>query len=431
VEQATDNIDLRYYVSVLQKWRLVIALVTIVSVLTAAFLSLFVLPPVYETKVTLMVSSAGMQRMAQYQPDDLRSMVGIMSRLPEMTVNTYVGQLTSAYFLDRIVKQMGLDPVLYTQPVMAKLVEAKAIKDTNLVEIKVSNNNPKLATAIANRISTEFIDFITENLQDQMTKSIVFLEEQAAQTNRELVAANDRLRQVQVGLKGVESLDRELKSKSQALSDHTSALLRAKVEEQSLAAGLDRLTQELAAVPRYLRAEGGGQAGEPNPAYRQIEQQIKDKRVALAEKTGLRAGYEGSIAELSAEIALLQNAVGEKRTEEYRLSKQVAQLEQTYSLLREKIVQTQMTRSMNIGEANISIVAPAVQPVLPVRPRKALNCAVAGALGLVASMGLAFALEYIDYTVKSAEDVATHLGVPLLGSVPVIIADRRQHGGGE
>ena len=97
----------------------------------------------------------------------------------------------------------------------------------------------------------------------------------------------------------------------------------------------------------------------------------------------------------------------------------------------DKIVQTQMTRAMNIGEANISIVAPAVQPVLPMRPRKTLNCAIAGALGLVVSVGLAFALEYIDCTVKTADDVAKHLGIPLLGSVPVIAAERRQPGGDE
>ena len=513
MEQSIETIDLRYYLSVLQKWRLVIVLVTIISVLTAGFLSFFVLPPVYETQVTLMVSTAGIQRMTQYQPDDLRSMVGIMSRLPEMTINTYVGQLTSAYFMSRVAKQLRLDPDIYTPLAMARLIQAKAIKDTNLIEIQVNNNDPKLATAMANTISTEFIDFITENLQAQMAKSVRFLEEQAEQANKELVQANGQLRQVQVGLRGVEFLDRELKGKSQALSDHLAALLRTKIEEQSLAAGLDSITRELDTVPKYIQTREAGTrpAQEWNPAYRQAEQQLKDKKVALAEKqayldqilkpggstqvdvprlraeidalaagiavlsselastpkfviletgsgsseqalnplwqslvqqqrdkiialaekSALRSGYEASVAQLTQEINGLQSALAEKRTEEYRLAKQVSQLEQAHSLLGEKIIQTQMTRSMNIGEANISIVAPAVQPVLPVRPRKALNCAVAGILGLIVSIGLAFVLEYIDYTIKSPDDVVRYLGVPSLGSVPVISGERRSTGGDE
>jgi capsular polysaccharide biosynthesis protein len=40
-------------------------------------------------------------------------------------------------------------------------------------------------------------------------------------------------------------------------------------------------------------------------------------------------------------------------------------------------------------------------------------------------------LEHIDYTVKSADDVVRYLGVPSLGSVPVISVERRSTGGDE
>ncbi len=502
MEQAIETVDLRYYLSILHKWRFAIALVTIIAVIVSGVFSFFILPPVYETKVTLMVSQASIQRATQSQPDDLSAMVGIVSRLPEMTINTYVGQLSSPYFLDRVARELGLDPELYTPVDMAKFIDVRAIKDTNLIEVKVSNNSAKLATEIANKISTEFIDFITETLQDQMGRSLMFLREQATQAERDLAAANEQLRQVQVGLRGVEFLSRELMSKSAVLSEHESSLMKIRVEEASIAAGLDSITQQLSVVSPFVKSRESGQipGQEWNPVYRQMEQQLHDKRVELAEKQqaidqggmpgadlavlrleadmlragiqmlenllaatpmyvnlqsgtetsemiinplwqslmmqqtdrsvdlaqkqALRLGYEASVKQLTNEITELQSQLAEKRTEEYRLVKQVDQLEHAFSLLSEKIIQTEMAQSMNIGEANISVVAPAIQPRLPVRPRKGLNMAVALILGLMASVAMAFVLEYTDYTIKSAEDVARHLGVPALGSVPVISQQR-------
>ena len=46
-----------------------------------------------------------------------------------------------------------------------------------------------------------------------------------------------------------------------------------------------------------------------------------------------------------------------------------------------------------------------------------LNVAIAFVVGLMAAVGLAFLLEYLDNTVKKEEDVETLLGLPVLGIV--------------
>lgn len=54
----------------------------------------------------------------------------------------------------------------------------------------------------------------------------------------------------------------------------------------------------------------------------------------------------------------------------------------------------------------------------PTKPRVALNLAVGGLVGLLFGLGLAFALEFMDTTVKSIDDVERYLGIPVLAVVP-------------
>lgn len=69
---------------------------------------------------------------------------------------------------------------------------------------------------------------------------------------------------------------------------------------------------------------------------------------------------------------------------------------------------------------NVRVVDPAVVPHQPVKPRPLLNTAIALMLGLMTALGLAFLLEYMDVTIRTPEDVERHLGVPVIGIIPVI-----------
>jgi len=69
---------------------------------------------------------------------------------------------------------------------------------------------------------------------------------------------------------------------------------------------------------------------------------------------------------------------------------------------------------------NVAVVDQAMVPTEPVKPRPLLNIAIAMVLGGMAALGLAFLLEYLDTSIKSTEDVARYIGLPVLGVIPVI-----------
>jgi tyrosine-protein kinase Etk/Wzc len=76
-----------------------------------------------------------------------------------------------------------------------------------------------------------------------------------------------------------------------------------------------------------------------------------------------------------------------------------------------------------LKSTNIRVVDPAVVPASPIRPKKLRDIALGILLGMFLSVGLAFFLEYLDNTLKTPDDVRTHLGAPLLGVVPELTTD--------
>ncbi|MCI2253117.1 Wzz/FepE/Etk N-terminal domain-containing protein [Domibacillus sp. PGB-M46] len=87
-----------------------------------------------------------------------------------------------------------------------------------------------------------------------------------------------------------------------------------------------------------------------------------------------------------------------------------------------RVFQAEIVKIMNVD--NVSILAPAEvgENPSPVKPQPLLNIAIAMVVGLMAGVGLAFLLEYLDNTIKSEQDVEKLLGLPVLGGVTTIDA---------
>ncbi|WP_305926889.1 YveK family protein [Bacillus mycoides] len=77
----------------------------------------------------------------------------------------------------------------------------------------------------------------------------------------------------------------------------------------------------------------------------------------------------------------------------------------------------EVAKIMNVDNVTVLSKAEVVENQSPIKPRPMLNVAIAFVVGLMASVGLAFLLEYLDNTVKKEEDVESLLGLPVLGIV--------------
>ncbi|MFV8826388.1 YveK family protein [Alkalihalobacterium sp. APHAB7] len=81
------------------------------------------------------------------------------------------------------------------------------------------------------------------------------------------------------------------------------------------------------------------------------------------------------------------------------------------------VFQREIVDIMNVDNVSILSVAQISDNPSPVKPNPTLNMAIAFVVGLMAAVGLAFLLEYLDTTVKTEQDIESLLGLPVIGVV--------------
>jgi capsular polysaccharide biosynthesis protein len=82
-----------------------------------------------------------------------------------------------------------------------------------------------------------------------------------------------------------------------------------------------------------------------------------------------------------------------------------------------EVFKNEITKIMNVDNVSILAKAEVGKEQSPIKPKPLLNIAIAMVVGLMAGVGIAFLLEYLDNTVKTEQDVEKLLGLPVLGSI--------------
>ncbi|WNS81174.1 Wzz/FepE/Etk N-terminal domain-containing protein [Domibacillus sp. DTU_2020_1001157_1_SI_ALB_TIR_016] len=88
-----------------------------------------------------------------------------------------------------------------------------------------------------------------------------------------------------------------------------------------------------------------------------------------------------------------------------------------------RVFQEDIVNIMNVDNVSILAAAEIGENPSPVKPQPLLNIAIAIVVGLMAGVGLAFLLEYLDNTIKTEQDIEKTLGLPVLGGVTTISAN--------
>ncbi len=422
------EIDLRELIRVFLKWMRMIIVMTLLTVVCAAAVNTWVLQPVYQARTLLMVNKATekLQVAPHASGNQLDDVVGVGSPVPVLTMSTYLGQLKSEALMNRIIEDIDLS---CSAGALAGQIEAEMVKDSNLINIKVNNTDPLLAGRIANSLTAQYQRLMNEKNQDQLSRSVVFLEKQRAETDEDLQKAEDELKQFQSQPGGVTVLETEFQQKATSQAQLSTQLQAAYVEQQQYSSGVARLEQELAATPQTLiiekwdettaNAPHFGHTEEINPLYVSLAQELAVRRAALAEKEGQITGLEVLVGHLKTELDALQAQLAGKRLQQDKLKREVDRLKQAAETLAQRSMETQIAKSIDLGETTVTVISEASIPSKPIKPNKKLNMAIAAVLGLMVFTLLAFVLEYLDNTIKTPEDISRHLELPVLGVIPL------------
>lgn len=424
-----EEISLREIIEVLIRGKWIIALITVIAVLIAGIFSFFIIPPTYEATATLMVSaiSPKIQQMVsvitlvnQQMGDDFQELIDSLSQYPQMTLETYRTQVENPLIIKDVIETLNLDPEKYSIASLKESIKVNSIKDTNLIEIKVKNRDPKLASQMANLLAQKFVDFVSDSTKQQIGKSAQFIKTQLDKEKQNLDETGEELKTFLAQPRGVNELQSEINSKIEQLTQFKSQLVAIEVEEQETLASLGKAQSELEKQPRTLKtvksisddpylsqlaqdkyngktSELSGlkmESEEINPVYIQLTQEIADYQINLSRIAAQKEILKVKIQEIQKELGTLQADLAEKQVEQDRLQQQLNLAQNTYNTFLQKYQETRITETARTGEADIMVAAPAMVPEKPVAPRKMFNVAIATVLGVMVGVFTVFFIEF-------------------------------------
>jgi capsular exopolysaccharide synthesis family protein len=110
--------------------------------------------------------------------------------------------------------------------------------------------------------------------------------------------------------------------------------------------------------------------------------------------------------------------LGIKAAEYSVIQSELKRLERLCEILDSRIKELNVTE--DVGALNISILEVARPADSPSKPEKAKIMAIALALGLMLGCGFALLRDWLDYRLRSADEISAILGIPILGVVPTM-----------
>lgn len=418
------GLDFREIFRILNKWKILIAMGAVLFGVISALWGYYTYVPTYQASALLMVNDASTlmpTSTSSSSPQDLNNVVGSLTKKPVLTLDTYLVQLNSGEVQQMMYKDLGLDK----KPFIPGLISANVLENTNLINVSVQNQDPRLAADMANSLCRQFLMLLSEKDNKQMAESVESLKEQSVTTDSELKAAMDTLRDFQQKSRGVTVLEQEIMKKSEIISTLEADLDQSTVELAQITAGTNHLVVEMQATPRndmkkYTDATGKVVSDwEPNLQYSGLYQQYVQKKTSIVEKQAEVNGYKKLIQKRRSELNSLNSELASKKLTQDQLQRDVDRLTSTADTLATKTTEAEISKSIKNGDSNVTIVSEATVPGYPVGPNINRTIALAILAGLMLFTLIAFLLEMIDNTIKTPEDVALTLGLPTIGVIPL------------
>jgi len=398
-----DEIDLRQYLDVLiRRWKWIVAL-TLVAALVAAAISFFVLEPVYEGTAMILITNPRYQLRFDPRLETLSDI--------ETSSKAYPSLALSDDLLKHVLEV--LDPPLPdhegTLQRLRGRITASAGADPSLLHLKATNGDPERAAQVANTWAEQYVEYVNE-LYGRRSEDVIFFSEQFDAARSALEAAEQAL--VEYEARNQEAiLQARLDAKRLALEDYLNAqheltliigdaqALRGQLERQSASAPAS-LSNDLTALlleiqglsrdeelPLQLQVAGGGSLF--NKTAGEQASLLNDLISALE---GRSAEIEAQAEALSAEILPLQEALQAAIMEKEQLTRAQEVARGTFTTLANKVEEARIAAQDETGEVRLA--SRASVPTSPVGPRKLMNTAIAGFLGLFVGVFAAFFVEY-------------------------------------
>ena len=453
------TVDLKDIFRILKKnWQLILLIFLISTVLTTIIS--FLIPKVYEAETTLRI------KQPKGLANSLLSEVSMGNTMAtQQLMSTYAEIIKSRLVISEVIRQSNLkEEEMVKYEAMLQRITIQPVKDTEILKIRVQGSSPGEARFFANKLVEVFLEQLTQLARSEQTSVRSFIGERLGESKIELSQAEVRLEEYKQTQKIVAPQE-ETKALVGRLSEINRLAAENQVEIASAQARLigikTQLSQEKASyiatsplIEQYrgkladlevnlvglshkytanhpeviaFRAEIqetkmklnqeinrviNTEAPSQNQLHQTLLQQKMQTEIEISAALAQRSEIEKIVNQGEVEILKLPT----QEQELARLMRDTAVAQEIYVMLAKRHEEARISEVMQ--PTDVQVIDRAIAPEKAIKPKKAMNVMIAAFLGVFVGVGIAFLLEYLNKTVRTADDVRDYLGLPTLATVP-------------
>ena len=453
-DQQTSSVHFLDYWRVISSRKELILAVAFLVVLTGTVYTLL-LPNIYASSSRISVSEdtpeinpfTAYQSVQMYNPYFLRTQFEILTSKP--ILNEVI------YRLD-LQNEWGKDEKLLTRDISLKIlrnsVNVFQQRDTSLIVINVKRDNPDEAADIANEIAQVYRDSRLDLAAKSAREAIDKMEESLTEQRQRVASAEENIQKIRedlnIAVVGGEGQFDVGEVRMQQLEGDRLFAQREMVEKEGLLRILEDLDdKDLLERASYITFDqfvmstiqqiqdievnlSSVQAdyGNNHPEVKRLRSQIVTLEETLKKRlTALRNGLDteyiiakNNFESLDKVLASVRTDTIESQGAKFRPYRNaLADLETErfiYNQLMAKHRQEIIT--LQIPKNPVEIIDIAEPNMQPVSPNLFLNVLLSIFVGLGAGVGLAYFIEYLDTSVKNADDIENKLQLKVVGLIP-------------
>ncbi|MFH1861759.1 MAG: polysaccharide biosynthesis tyrosine autokinase, partial [bacterium] len=437
-----------------RKWIIIQGFIVVFGIITIATL---LKPKTYYSESMMVIEGVGTQEAL------LRSMG--LEEVSEMLFSANMSQsstmielesakMTSKPILDKVAQKLDLrepDGSIVQGPSLTlaqgvftwgalRGIKVKSSRKAAIIIIQGYSPNPQEAIDLSNTLTEVYLAEDVARKHRETAGAARFADEQSKVAKRDWNEAKRKLREFQE-TEGIVDVSIEistligqianLKAQQNMLSlslEEISALDQNYQGQSSLIGGstitnqkqISTLKAELAQLESDLQSTLTKYT-ESHPSVIALQEKVIDlQKKLLSEKDMYEKSEKVRFRESEKQIAFMRGQLGEFPEKIYTLAQlQLASntSENLYKMLLDMKYRLNITKAMQISRINV------IEPAWRAKvhsPDVTNNMLIGAVLGLIFGFALAILIEYLDDTVKDSESIQIQLGLPLLGSIPLM-----------
>ena len=178
--------ELRQYFIVIWKWLWLIVLGTLLAGVTA-FLMSRNMTPIYRASTTLLINQARNPAITDY--------TSLLTS--ERLAKTYAELLTKRPVLEEVANRLGVETEEGEGGILPAAIDVRPVRDTQLIELSVESDDPRLAMEIANTLPEVFIEQNAKMQLSRFASSKENLSRQLAAIEKDMEATQQAIHELE------------------------------------------------------------------------------------------------------------------------------------------------------------------------------------------------------------------------------------------